>query len=111
HRFCIPVFEEFFRRIVEGGYAHLVKTFNGSFRTRFIKGTKSLSTHAYGCAIDINAEWGRRGHIFPHQQDRYPRRKVIDEGLLIFGVIWETMGGIWGGRFNPTDAMHFQWAE
>ena len=64
-------------------------------RRQYWSPVKPLSTHAWGCAIDIN--WstnpaGRRDYTLP-------------DNLI---GIFETHGWTWGGRWRAKDVMHFQ---
>lgn len=70
------------------GYATLVT--GGCYCYRNIRGTKRLSKHAKGMAIDIN-----------------PGFKVPDDVVYCF----EQAGFEWGGRWNPKDIMHFELKE
>lgn len=71
----------------------------GCFNPRHKRYDESLglSMHAYGIALDINAKYNPYGK--PSRQD--PRLVRIMEDI----------GWVWGGRWSPPDAMHFQWAR
>lgn len=79
----------------------------GTFNWRRIAGTKRLSVHSFGAAIDINTvyadywRWsgGRPGNV-PQYRNRIP--KVIVE-------IFEQHGFIWGGKWYHYDTMHFEY--
>ncbi len=79
----------------------------GTFNWRVIAGTKRLSVHAFGAAIDINARYadywrwagGRPGNV-PRHRNRIPRRIV---------EIFERHGFIWGGKWYHYDTMHFEY--
>ncbi|NOT57772.1 MAG: hypothetical protein HOP18_24485 [Deltaproteobacteria bacterium] len=43
---------------------HLIKTWEGSFVPRFVRGSSStLSNHSWGTAFDLNARWNARGIV------------------------------------------------
>lgn len=33
------------------------------------------------------------------------------EDYIELGVFWESIGGVWGGRFRKKDGNHFEWRE
>lgn len=76
----------------------------GGFAWRRIAGEDRLSAHAFGIAIDLNANrapywrWSRqRPH--PRQRD-YPPEIV---------AAFEAEGFIWGGKWHEYDLMHFEY--
>ncbi len=78
----------------------------GTFVWRSIAGTKRLSPHSFGIAIDLNpkqgAYWRNRGRGFdarPYLQ-RYPAQIVN---------LFEKHGFIWGGKWWHYDSMHFEY--
>ena len=79
----------------------------GTFNWRLISGTRRLSMHSFGVAIDISLahsdywRWAKRG---PNGKLRY-RNRVPLEIVEIF----ERHGFIWGGRWYHYDTMHFEY--
>lgn len=70
--------------------------FGGTFNFRPIRGRSSLSTHAYGIAIDINPSENQLGDTTPQM----PMWVV---------QIFKKHGWVWGGDFKSRpDPMHFQ---
>lgn len=57
-------------------------------------GGAERSLHLYGLAFDT-------------QVQNYTRDQVPLQWWLALGQFWESMGGRWGGRFNPPDVNHF----
>ena len=55
---------------------------------------KSLSRHSWGIAWDVNPT-----------TNQYGRPSTQAKELI---AIWESAGFVWGGRWAPTDAMHFE---
>lgn len=81
----------------ERGLQTELKTFDGLFNIRFVRGTKDRpSTHAYGLAIDINAAENKLGGAVNFTQ------AFID--------CFTEAGFTWGGSFSRIDGMHFSWA-
>ena len=81
---------------------HHYHVFDGSYVYRTKRGAQSLSMHAYGRAIDFDAEHNaHRSHEHNFQGD-----DIIVRCFKAEGWVW---GGDWGGR--SVDAMHFQAAR
>jgi hypothetical protein len=76
--------------------------FGGCYNDRNRRGGRTLSTHAWGAAIDLDPVRNGRGK---------PYKK--DAGMIPIEVvnIFEDAGWTWGGRFSTPDAMHFQYAK
>jgi hypothetical protein len=74
--------------------------YGGGFNFRLKRGGSSLSTHAYGCAIDIDPERNGMGDTTP----ALPLWIVAE---------FESLGWVWGGRWKGKncDGMHFQYAK
>ncbi len=66
----------------------------GCYYPRFIAGTSTLSNHAFGLALDINAVENQRGTV-----------GLIDRGVV---AAFEKWGFTWGGDWRYTDPMHFE---
>jgi hypothetical protein len=76
--------------------------FGGSYVYRLMRGGSSLSTHAHGCAIDLDP--ARNGF-----HDTTPHFATAHEIVKAF----ENEGWSWGGRWQgrACDGMHFQAAR
>jgi hypothetical protein len=66
----------------------------GCYYPRFIAGTTTLSNHAFGLALDINAIENQRGTV-----------GLIDRSVV---QVFEKWGFTWGGTWHYTDPMHFE---
>jgi len=66
----------------------------GCYYPRFIAGTTTLSNHAFGLALDINAVENQRGTV-----------GLIDRGVV---AVFQKWGFTWGGDWAYTDPMHFE---
>jgi hypothetical protein len=83
-------------------YDKYITNIAGTFKYRYIAGTKRLSMHSFGIAIDINTKfanywkWGKK----PTFKNQIPK-KII--------AIFEEHGFIWGGRWYHYDTMHFEY--
>lgn len=83
-----------FKALIETGNVKELKTWDGCFNIRQIKGSSAMSLHSWGIAVDINA--------FENQLGMIPR--LSDGFVLCF-----TQNGFdWGGNFSRKDGMHFQ---
>lgn len=97
HVKMVAPFTDAFNQIHAAGLWPKLKTFDGIYNDRTIKGSSNKSMHAYGAAIDLNAatnQMGRKGDM--------PAAVV---------KIFEDIGFVWGGRFSRTDPMHFAWGR
>ena len=79
----------------------------GTFNCRPIAGTKSLSAHGYGIAIDIavkNAHYWRWAKGGPEGVVTYENTMPLE-----IVSVFEKHGFIWGGRWSHYDTMHFEY--
>ncbi len=83
-------------------YDRYLHNIGGTFKYRFIAGTKRLSTHAFGISIDINA---KNANYWRWEKDMIYKNKIPKEIVYIF----EKHGFIWGGRWYHYDTMHFEY--
>jgi hypothetical protein len=74
--------------------------YGGGFNYRLKRGGRTLSTHSWGCAIDIDPERNGMGDSSPAMSLR-----VVE--------MFEDAGWVWGGRWKgrACDGMHFQRAK
>jgi hypothetical protein len=80
----------------------------GTFNWRTIEGTRRLSPHSYGVALDLNAAKGaywrwtgdRKGAVDDKVRRKYPMEIV---------AAFEKHGFIWGGKWYHFDLMHFEY--
>ena len=97
HELVVPKFQAAFKNVVEQGLSEQIKTFDGCYNPRMIRGGKEWSTHSWGNSIDLNATWNRFGQ----------KNFEMSEELA---KCFEEAGLVWGGRWtNFPDAMHFQY--
>lgn len=75
----------------------LVETFDGCYNPRFIGGTRSLSRHAWGVAVDLNYAANPTGQV------------TVQDPRLV--SIMERWGFTWGGNWLVPDAAHFEWVS
>jgi len=97
--------------LIEQGLHTELKTYDGCFNVRPIRGYESqfkklmnegkiedastfLSTHSWGMAIDLNASWNKLGAIPTLSRE--------------FVNCFKKEGFKWGGEFSRKDGMHFQ---
>jgi peptidoglycan hydrolase-like protein with peptidoglycan-binding domain len=104
HRLAAPQFQAWFRELSAAGLRDRILTIDGAFCARMVRGsTTSVSNHAFGTALDINAEWNGLGHA-PAPRGRY--------GSVIDLVDLARQHGIaWGGHWSRPDGMHFEVAQ
>ena len=88
-------------------FLEFLKPTGGAYNCRPIAGTRQISAHGFGIAIDINtkhsAYWrwtgADKGGLFPY------RNAIPFEIVEIF----EKHGFIWGGKWYHYDTMHFEY--
>jgi hypothetical protein len=81
----------------------------GTYKWRVISGTKRLSTHSYGIAIDINLKYSHYWQWDCKCKDENtvpPYQNLIPLQLV---HIFEKHGFIWGGNWYHYDTMHFEY--
>ncbi len=85
-------------------YLKYLVPLGGTFMWRRIAGTRRLSIHSFGAAIDINVKhsaywkWYGKG-----------KYKYSNEIPLAIVKIFEKHGFIWGGKWYHYDTMHFEY--
>src|SRR5262249_51166763 len=118
HRLVGPLIQRLFARWEELDLLHLVRDFDGTFSPRYKRGQSpsdaghgvkkssnvdELSNHAFGSAMDLNAD----DNPFDEQPALCPRRGCVRE--LVASA--NELGFYWGGHFShPKDGMHFEFA-
>lgn len=87
--------QQAFAEIEKAGIQGEIKTFDGCYNDRSVRGKSSKSLHAWAAAIDLNASTEKLSQNNTHWSDK-------------FISIMENSGVYWGGRFkNRKDNMHF----
>lgn len=86
----------------------------GTFHWRTIAGTKRLSMHSFGLAIDFQLP--QKVHRYwkwdvstPGEQPAYPATILDDATLRQVVEVFERHGFIWGGKWFHYDTMHFEY--
>ena len=74
----------------------------GTFTWRYIAGTKRLSVHSFGAAIDINVKYSAYWRWSKGKPFKNKIPKIIVQ-------TFEKHGFIWGGKWNHFDSMHFEY--
>ena len=92
-------FTKVFSKIHAEGFWSELKTFDGCYDNRLIKGSSKKSSHAWGAAVDLNSATNRPDSV----------GDMHGQVILIF----EEEGFIWGGHFSGKrrDPMHFQYVR
>jgi len=92
----VPAFTRALEHVLERGLAGELKTYDGCFYIRKVRGGKGMSAHSYGLALDINAAENGLG---------------LEPKLTPALVACFTDAGFdWGGNFTRKDGMHFSFA-
>ena len=104
HRLAAPQFKAWFRDVGASGLRDRILTIDGAFCARMVRGSStSLSNHAFGTAIDLNAEWNGLGHA-PASIGTYGSVVDLVELARQHGIAW-------GGYWSRPDGMHFEIAQ
>lgn len=107
HRLAAPSFQkalddiwDHYKKDVEAIKATGMHRYNGAYVLRAIRGSSRLSCHAFGAAVDFDAE--RNGMNYEHKSNM----------AVAVVEIFKANGAWWGGDYNRRqDPMHFQWAH
>jgi peptidoglycan hydrolase-like protein with peptidoglycan-binding domain len=104
HKAAAPQFLKLFSEWEKAGLLNRVLTYDGSFNPRLIRGSSTtLSTHAFGIAIDINVQWNGLGVNPALVGQKGSVRELVP--------IANKLGFYWGGHFGRRDGMHFEIAK
>lgn len=87
---------------------------SGSFNWREIAGTRRLSMHSFGIAVDFQLPprlyrywlWDQKG---TQEAPVYPAGILSDDRLRCIVEVFESEGFIWGGKWYHYDTMHFEY--
>ena len=96
HRLAAPALERVLNDLKRRGICHVLNTFDGCFVPRHMgwNPDRSLSRHAWGIAVDVNAR------LFPYgSQDKQDPRLI---------AAFARQGFAWGGDWRTRDPMHFE---
>lgn len=100
HKRIVPFLEAAFRNVFLNAEAWAdLDDYGGCYQWRSQRGARSLSRHAWGIAVDVDAKDNPQGSP-PHM---HPATIVA----------FEAQGFVWGGNFHGSrvDGMHFEFAD
>ena len=97
NQLLIPVFSRVYEEITKSSLAKELKSFDGCYNVRYIRGGKELSMHSWGIAVDHNASTNLLG------TEGDMNRDVVR--------VFESCGFFWGGNFKRKDPMHFEFTH
>ena len=86
-----------FKNLIATGNVKELKTWDGCFNIRKMRGLTSMSLHSWGIAIDVNAAWNGLN-----------KTPVLSAGFV---KCFTDAGFDWGGTWTRKDGMHFQLAK
>lgn len=98
HLLIVPL-EDTLRELIGNDVHTEIVSYDGVFNIRQKRGSKSISAHSWGIAIDLNAKLNPfRGKVTWTEK---------------FLQIWRDNGWICGADWSPAskDGMHFQWEQ
>jgi peptidoglycan LD-endopeptidase CwlK len=79
----------------------------GTFNWRVSAGTKRLSPHAFGVAVDINVGRSHYWHDIAREETTQVSYKNVIPAKIV--EVFEKHGFIWGGWWYHFDTMHFEY--
>lgn len=95
NRIMIGPLTQAFKNLIATGYVKELKTWDGCFNIRQKRGLSSMSLHAWGIAIDVNAAWNGLN-----------KTPTLSAGFV---KCFTDAGFYWGGNFKSRpDGMHFE---
>lgn len=104
HKKATPQLLALFAGWEAAGLMHHVLTYAGTWNPRFVRGSRtSLSNHAWGTAIDLNAQW--------NGLKMRPALKGAKGSVRELVPLAVRLGFWWGGWFERQDGMHFECAK
>lgn len=104
HKKAAPQLLALFAAWEAAGLMDLVLTFAGTWNPRFVRGSRtSLSNHAWGTAIDLNAGWNGLKMRPAAKGSKGSVRELVPLAIKL--------GFWWGGWFERQDGMHFECAK
>lgn len=83
-----------FRNLIDRGFVNELKTFDGCYNVRKMRGLTAMSLHSWAIAIDVNARWNALGAT-----------PTLSSGFV---RCFTDAGFDWGGNWTRKDGMHFQ---
>ena len=83
-------------RVNDAGLIPKLRSFDGCYCVRSVRGSSELSAHAWALAIDFNGKENPLGQT-----------PTMDPGII---KAFTSIGFVWGGSFPRKDGMHFSWA-
>lgn len=83
-----------FTNLIQRGFVQELKTWDGCFNIRNMRGLNATSLHSWGIAIDVNAAWNGLG-----------KTPQLSPGFV---QCFTDAGFDWGGVWARKDGMHFQ---
>lgn len=86
-----------FSNLIHRGFVSELKTWDGCFNIRKIRGGNAMSLHSWGIAVDVNA--------FENGLSKEPK---LSAGFV---KCFTDAGFDWGGTWTRKDGMHFQLAR
>lgn len=102
HRLAVDPFRALVDAWRSAGLLGLILTWDGSWSPRYVRGSrKSLSSHAFGTAFDLNARWNGLGQVPAAVGAEGTVRPLADVAIR--------RGWAWGGDYRGRpDGMHFE---
>lgn len=100
HEKVAPMLVRAFELIDACGLLASLRSFDGCYALRQTRGGGSVSTHAWGAAVDLNARWNPLGAT--------PAPDGQPGSVLPIVGIMAACGFGWGGLWRRPDGMHFE---
>lgn len=120
NRVVAPLIQAAMEEAYNANDGTVIRSYDGAYNVRSMRGSSSTSAHAFGAAIDLNASSGNSTYSNGFGSYSYSNQSAHDsmaENHTKYEVFYEGgayveafkhYGFVWGGDFNGTqDGMHF----
>lgn len=98
-----PVLDNWLNALLESNVLSEIRTFDGCYNVRTMRGTNVPSIHSWGLAIDFNAKDNPLN--MTTSQAKASGLKPFSDKFILISQRWVDSGALWKSRPDP---MHFQ---
>lgn len=114
HKRVAAAFGHVFEDLDKAGLIGLIRTYDGTYNYRTVRGASALSPHAWGVAMDLNAARIMRGGVEVNGESNYHCSQAqVPESCRRLAPYFRRWGFSWGGDWSAEylDPMHYEATE